>query len=167
MKVILHTQRLLLIPFDMHDLALLHQTFTEPSVRKYLWDDEIISKAQVKEILERNAKYFETQAWGLWKVMMKEKNEYAGFAGLWMFFDEHQPQLLYGLLPEFSGKGYATEASQAVIEYAFEKLNFKYLSASYDTPHKASGKVCERLGMQWVEEKIVEGKSITFYRIKK
>lgn len=154
-----------LIPFAAADLELLHQTFIHPFVRKYLWDDQQISIDQSREILEQNTHYFEKQSWGLWKLMLKENNTYAGFAGLWMFFDEHQPQLIYGLLPEFSGKGYATEASQAVIKYAFEKLHFTYLSASYDTPHSASGKVCERLGMQWVGDKRFEGKSITFYRI--
>ena len=34
-----------------------------------------------------------------------------GMVGLWEFFDEPQPQLLYALLPEHTGKGIADEAS--------------------------------------------------------
>ncbi|WP_394336181.1 hypothetical protein [Adhaeribacter arboris] len=37
-----------------------------------------------------------------------------GFAGLWFFFEEDQPHLLYGLLPEYTKSGLATEAARAV-----------------------------------------------------
>jgi len=58
---------------------------------------------------------------------LKNENTYAGFAGLWSFFGEDQPQLLYALAPNEIKKGYAAEASKAVINYAFNKLKFKYL----------------------------------------
>lgn len=85
--------------------------------------------------------------------MIKSNGAYAGFVGLWMFFDEKQPQLLYGLLPDKTGLGYATEASRAIIHYAFNELKFNYFIASCDTPHTASRKVCERLNMTMIEEK--------------
>jgi hypothetical protein len=50
MKPILYTERLTLEPFAIKDLALLHTTFTDPSVRKYLWDDEVISLEQTADI---------------------------------------------------------------------------------------------------------------------
>jgi ribosomal-protein-alanine N-acetyltransferase len=165
MKPILYTERLTLEPFAIKDLALLHTTFTDPFVRKYLWDDEVISLEQTADILQTNSRHFENDHWGLWKIIVKADQGYAGFAGLWLFFDEHLPQLLYGLLPGKAKQGYATEAAQAVINYAFDHLTFPYLLASCDTPHAESKKVCERLHMQLVEEKNMNGKPTTFYRI--
>lgn len=165
MRPILYTDRLTLEPFAIRDLHLLHTTFTHPYVRKYLWDDEIIPLEQTAQILQANSRHFEHDHWGLWKILVKSGQAYAGFAGLWLFFDEQLPQLFYGLLPDKTKQGYATEAAQAVISYAFDHLAFPYLQASCDTPHAESGKVCQRLHMQLLEEKIMDGKPTTFYRI--
>lgn len=165
MKPLLETDRLKLLPFDTADLNLLYQTLTDPFVRKYLMDNEIISNEKAKEFILTNEQSFKNYGWGLWKLLLKKENIYAGFAGLWCFFDEEQPQLLYALLPNQIKKGYAAEASKAVIDYAFNKLKLQYLIAACDTPNVASKKVCERLDMKEVEEKEINGKKTTFYRI--
>ncbi len=165
MKPVLETARLTLIPFDLSDVVLLHQTLTDPFVRKYLMDDETISEQKAKEFIEINEQTFGERDFGLWKVIVKEDNNYAGFAGLWFFFGEAQPQLLYGLLPRNTKRGYATEAAKAVVDYAFTTLKFHYLIAALDTPNDNSRNVCERLGMKEWEEKEINGKSTTFYRL--
>ena len=165
MKPILETPRLKLIPFTLSDIDLLHQTLTDPFVRKYLMDDEVINYGKAQEFILTNEKYFEEKDWGLWKILIKEGDAYAGFAGLWIFFDEDQPQLLYGLLPGNLKHGYATEASEAVVEYAFTSLNFSYLLAACDAPNTDSKKVCERLNMVKFEEREINGNKTAFYRL--
>lgn len=165
MKKIIETERLVLMPFEMNELELLHETFTHPFVRKFLWDDEVIPVDRTKEILMINEKHFERDGYGLWKVMLREDSTFTGFVGLWVFFEEAQPQLLYGLLPQYSGQGYATEASKAIIEYAFDELKFSYLDAACDAPHAESKNVCGRLNMKLLEEKEVNGKPTAFFRI--
>src|SRR5687768_517081 len=126
MKPILQTKRLQLVPFNLNDLTWLHDTFTHPFVRQYLWDDKIITLDQAKEILTVNEQNFNAYSWGLWKIRLIEENIYAGFTGLWFFFGESQPQLLYGLLPDHTQKGYAIEASREIVRYAFDELGFEY-----------------------------------------
>ena len=164
-KPVLATARLELIPFEMKDLELLHNTFTDPFVRKYLWDNETISHEQSRDILEISEEFFQNESWGLWKIIIKDKREYAGFVGLWKFFEEQQPQLLFGLLPENTGMGYATESSKAIVDYAFSNLHFKHLIASFDKPNTASEKVCQRLGMIKKEEKEINEKPTVFYTL--
>lgn len=62
-----------------------------------------------------NEQSFIVGGWGLWKLQLKKEDIYAGFAGLWSFFGEEQPQSLYALLPNEIKKGYAAEVSKAVI----------------------------------------------------
>lgn len=161
----LRTERLSLVPFAASDLELYHQINTHPYVRQYLWDDEVIELTTSKDILETNRQLFENEGWGLWKVAIQNTGEVAGFVGLWTFFDEDQPQLIYGLLPSFTGQGLATEASAAVITYAFETLGFDYLTAAMDEPHRASQHVAERLNMQMTEKREENGKPTVFYRV--
>lgn len=165
MSYTLETDRLTLLPFSLEEVEILHRTFTDPFVREYLWDNQIISREQTEEILQTNEEHFKQDHWGLWKIIVKEDQSYLGFAGLWFFFDEEQPQLLYGLLPEQTKNGFATEAAQTVLDYAFTQLHFPYLVAACNSPHQASKKLCERLGMQKVAEKIINNQATTFYRI--
>ena len=158
------TDRLLLLPFTIQDDRLFFKINTHPYVRQYLWDDEVIARQTADQLLEKNESHFKQDQWGLWKIQLKGNSEIIGYAGLWHFFDESQPQLLYVLLPQYSGKGYATEASRAVVDYCFDSLGFQYLVASMDAPHDQSRRVCERLGMQLIEERVIDDKPTIFFR---
>ena len=161
------TPRCTLIPFLKQDEALFLEINTEPFVRRYLWDDEIITTETVKDILRQNQDLFENSGYGLWKMVLNANGEVAGYAGLWYFFDEPQPQLLYVLREAHSSKGLATEAAHAVMDYAFANLGFEYLLAATDEPHVASQQVALRLGMTLAEKRVENGKPTLFYRIDK
>lgn len=167
MEPILTSTRLILKPWETKDHQEFHSINTDSYVRKYLWDDEIISEETTTEILDSNHQYFDQDKWGLWKIIHGSNGETMGYAGLWYFFDENQPELLYAILPQHAGKGYATEAAKTVIDYAFGRLGYQYLIASIDTPHEQSRRMCERLGMKHVENKIIEGKPTSFFRLDK
>ena len=86
-------------------------------------------------------------------------------AGLWAMTDERQPELLYALLPEFTGNGFATEAVAEIIRYAFVRLSFAYIVASCDAPNVDSIQVAERLGMTRFREETIGGLPLVFFRL--
>ncbi len=59
------------------------------------------------------------------------------------------PELGYWLGTEFWGKGYATEAVRAVIDYAFEELQHDGLQAGARVTNPTSRRVLEKCGFQW------------------
>ena len=119
----LHSERLQLTPFNKRDQELLHNIFIDPHVREFLWDDEIVPESQTEEIIDINEKQFKNEYSGLWKIQLHNSHKIMGFVGLWYFFNETQPQLIFGLMPDFTGKGYATEASACITNYAFNTLD--------------------------------------------
>ena len=161
----LKTKRLNLIPFGSKDHRLFLDLNNDPYIRKYLWDDELIDQSTVQEIISQNDKHFKADKYGIWKVQLSETNEILGYAGLWYFFDEPQPQLIYALLEKFTKKGYAREAGLSIIKYAFEKLDFKYLIAATDELNSPSVSVALGLGMEFVEKRIENDKPTLFYSI--
>ena len=163
----LESDRLLLQPWTMKDLDSFHQLNTDPFIRRFLWDDEVITYDLAREVMETNVKHFEESRFGLWQIFLKGDQVLAGYTGLWYFFDEDQPQLMYALLEEHTGNGYATEASKIVMEYAFAELGFKYVLAATDEPHQESQRVALRLGMKFVQRRIENGRPTLFYRIDK
>ena len=166
-RMILETQRLVLKPIGESDLNTLHKIFTDSYVRRYLCDGQIWSLDPVEEMIEQNTKLFAEKKFGLWFIETKSDREIIGFVGLWYFFEEAQPQLVYALLPKALKKGYATEAATKIMEYSFDELGFDYLVASCDRPNIESQKVAERLGMRQVEARIINEDPILFWRIDK
>lgn len=63
----------------------------------------------------------------------------------------------YVLGYEFSvsawGKGYATEAAQAVIQFAFTQTPISFIYGTYDTENPASGGVLRHCGMQFLSQR--------------
>ncbi|MDZ8189082.1 MAG: GNAT family N-acetyltransferase [Nostoc sp. ChiSLP02] len=167
MTLIFETQRLLLKPILESGLNTLHTIFIDSYVRRYLCDDKILPLEQVEEMVRENQKNFEEKKYGLWFIETKNEQKIIGFVGLWTFFDEQQPQLVYALLPKATKQGYATEAATKILDYSFDELNYKYLVASCNCPNLESQKVAERIGMIKVDEKIINGNPIVFFRIEK
>ncbi len=157
--------RIVLHPLKKNDQRELWELFNDPFIGKYLWDDRPVSHEEVREILKKNDKYFRELSWGLWKILLHAKLPPIGFVGLWPFFDENQPQLIYGLLPVHTGSGLGTEATKIICQYVQYKLQWSYLDASINKPNKDSQELARRLGMQFLKEDIIEGKETLFYRL--
>ena len=62
---------------------------------------------------------------------------------------ESAPELGYWLGVPYWGKGYATEALHAVIDYAFTDLAHEALQAGARVTNPASRRVLEKCGFQW------------------
>ena len=66
-----------------------------------------------------------------------------------VFQYEATPELGYWLGVDHWGKGYATEALHAVIDYAFTDMNHESLQAGARVTNPASRRVLEKCGFQW------------------
>lgn len=62
--------------------------------------------------------------------------------------DDGTPQLGYWLTPAAWGRGYATEAGEAVVDIARHALGYKRLYAWHFTDNPASGRVLTKLGFR-------------------
>jgi len=179
--MLLETPRLWLTAINANDLNIFHSILANQFVRGYLTDDLELLPQTSEEMLEESLRMFAQEGVGLWLLERKQNSEIdpeivssakidpekIGLVGLWYFFGECQPQLIYALLPQWTGQGFATEAAQAVITCCFDFFGFNYLIASCDRPNLASQNLALRLGMVLVEEKIIEGKPIIFFSLSK
>lgn len=149
-------------PLSVSDQRSFYLLNIKPEIRKYLWDDEIITEEKSVQIIEENLKLFRTQGFGLWRVGLKDLNALIGYAGLWYFFDEDQPQLIYVIDPFYQRRNYAVHAGELIIDYAFHRLGFGYLTAATDLGNDASIRVLEKLKMEKMEMKDVGGRPTVF-----
>jgi ribosomal-protein-alanine N-acetyltransferase len=149
-------------PVESDDVDALHALWTDPAVRKYLWDDVIISREQVAAVVAASGADFAAHRFGLWAVHEKTTGAWTGFCGV-RSSEAGGPELLYGMWPRYWGQGLATEAAQAVLSYVFVTLDVPEVVAATDVPNHASVRVLERLGMQLRRRGLLNGLDTLFY----
>ena len=60
----------------------------------------------------------------------------------------NRAELSYLIGEDYQGKGFATEASKAVVNYGFEVLELHKIIIAHTTKNKQSGKICAKLGFK-------------------
>lgn len=164
----LRTQRLALRPIVEDDVPALHRFWTNPDVRRYLWDDRIISVQQVRDIVAASQAFFEEVGSGFFAIALPARPErLIGFCGHRRFEDGESVELLYGILPEHWGAGLVTEAAIEVLRHGFESCGFDRVVAATDTPNQRSVRVMQRLGMVFDHRGQWHGLDTVFYSIEK
>jgi uncharacterized protein (TIGR00369 family) len=161
----LETPRLRLRPCTASDVDALLALWTDPLVRRWLWDDTIIERTVVAEIVARSSESFERAGWGQWIVERRNDGAWLGAAGLAELDPAVGPELLYAFHPPHWGRGYATEASRALLRHAFEALGFARVPGRTDAPNRESIRVLERLGMQYDGTRQAGGRPTVCYSI--
>jgi ribosomal-protein-alanine N-acetyltransferase len=163
----IETVRLRMRPFAMDDVDALHRHWTHPEVRKYLWDNIIIPREQVVEVVESSLKSFATSGFGFWAVFPKEKTELIGFCGFRFFGEPPEIEILYSIAPEYTGQGLATEAAHAMLRSGFEENQFDRIYAGADPPNAASFRVMEKCGMAFAKRIWINNLEADYYAITK
>lgn len=142
-------------PFVHSDLEPLHSLWSDEDVRRFLWDNQVIPIETVQEILEAHyemASQFRIGFWSIARQNRRPEGPIEGFVGFRPMEGGAELELLYGIRREWWGKGIATTASQAALEYLWQSTNFGRVLASTDPPNVKSREVMKRLGMTLVKE---------------
>jgi len=159
------TERCVLCPVSRHDLAALHDLWTSPGVRRFLWDDEVISAARTEDAIATSERMFAERRLGLWTLRRAGSPGLSGFAGMWLFRDPPEIELLYGIAESMWGQGLATEAARAVLDYSTNVIGVPIVRASTDAANTASLRVLEKLGFSIVRRTEVGGRDTVFCEI--
>jgi len=151
---VLRTERLVLRPVTGDDHPALLAHWTQPDVRRFLFDGAPLSSAEVAETIEESNGDFAAHGYGIWLIELgsgagpgpSPGPGLVGTAGL-RPLEESGLEIFYSLAPAAWGHGYATEASRAVVEYALGPLGLPEVLAEVDEGNAASVAVVKRLGM--------------------
>jgi len=149
-KPMLETERLVLRPLSADEVDSLHRISKEPNVRLYLWDNEPVSEATVKDLIAQSDRMLSEEKIGVFGVRMRGREDLLGFCGFVRLEGMQEPELWYELTQKVWGRGIATEAAWACLRYAFEEVDMERVIAGADAPNTASLRVIEKLGMRYL-----------------
>lgn len=158
----LHTARLLLRPFSDADTDDIFALQSNPHVLRY-WDSPPWKERARAERFIAHCRQMEQDGSGA-RLAIEHATDRV-FVG-WCLLINWNPDfrsatLGYCFSDSVWGQGYATEAADALLEWAFSTLDLNRVQAETDTRNAASGRVLEKLGFvregTLREDCIVEG----------
>ena len=167
-KIILETERLLLREFDEGDAVPFYLMGSDPGVLRYLADPGggLTGVDHALEVLRsRSIADYRTYGYGRWACVLKASGEVIGFAGLKYLPDVQEVDIGYRLLPAYWGRGLATEAARAVLDYGRTRLGVGRVIGLVDPANVASVRVLEKLGLTPAGQVELEGKCFAKYVI--
>jgi ribosomal-protein-alanine N-acetyltransferase len=145
------------------DARELHDLWTTPGVRRFLWDDCVIPFEQTATTIETSVRLFAERGFGLWGARRHDRPRLVGFGGFWYFREPPELELLYGVAEEAWGAGVATDVGRAIVEYGRRSLRMPVIHASTDLANAASVRVLEKLGFRHTRRAAIAGLDTVFY----
>lgn len=145
----IRTQRLILRPWRDSDLAPFAAQNGDPHVMRFMRG--VLTREESDAYVTRLRAHFARHGFGKWAVEAPGVADFIGAVGLmWMGFEASftpAVEAAWRLHRPYWGKGYATEAAQALIKDGFERLGVQEIVAITALPNLPSQRVMERLGM--------------------
>ena len=146
----LESERLLIRPFKIGDEQALFELNSNSLVQKYTGDKLVTTKKQAEEILHNIVlKDYQIYGYGRFAVIYKFDQKLIGFTGIKYLPEVNgESDLGYRFLPEYWGKGIATESSKMTLEYGFKSLQLEKILGFTELKNKASTRVLEKVGFK-------------------
>ncbi len=166
MATILETDRLRLREFELNDAEDMWKLNEDEEVIRYTGDPPFESVDSAREFLENYPDY-RHNGYGRWAVLKKGSGEFIGWCGL-KLNEEGYIDIGFRFFKKEWGKGYATEAAQACLDYGFNKLGMKEIIGRAARKNIASLKVLEKLGMEFWKEDGCKGiEDSLYYKVRR
>lgn len=166
----IESERLVFRRYEDADFSFLQKMAADPEVMKYIGNGETRDKDGVLLFLYWIYRdYKENKDSGLLLLERRSDGERVGHAGLvpQKVDGDDEWEIGYWIAREHWSMGYATEAAQAIRDYAFGKLGKKRLVSLIHPDNKASQRVAENCGMKLEKRSLVKGRTVCVYAIEK
>lgn len=164
MKRVLRTERTLLRELTEEDYEFICELESRNESYKY----ETEGKPEKNEVIRNCRSFIEKskklpEEGGIKFIVYNKEGEKMGAVSIWCNWEKTKEwEIGYKFLKEYWGKGYASETTERVVEFAFNEMSIHKLIALINYENKKSVAVAQRLKMvqegHMREARLVEGK---------
>lgn len=145
----LSTKRLRLRLHQPGDNVWLHALYSRPEVARYLLDDPWTPEDSDKNLTQRIAKTGLESPSGALAVVVEHNGRAIGDVALWLTDRSRgQAEIGWVLDPDHGGRGFATEAVQAVLNLGLHHYQLHRITAQMDDRNAGSAALAKRVGMR-------------------
>ncbi|MCQ8279035.1 GNAT family N-acetyltransferase [Acetobacteraceae bacterium KSS8] len=145
---LLHTERLILRPPERGDLDGWAAFSADPAAMRFLGGP--IGRPEAWRSLTMSAGCWALQGFGMFSVLLRETGDWIGRVGPIDHVGWPAPEIGYGVLPAYQGRGYAREAVIAAAAFAFDTLHWPSIAHVIDPENAASIAVARSVGSRLI-----------------
>ena len=142
-KIIFETERLIIRQLKAIDKIAFFDMMGNPNVMKPIPQNVFSKEESDEKLIELISYYKSNSEKKIWAISLKDNTELIGLCGL-IINNENNNEIAYRLREKFWNYGYGTEIAKGLINYGFEKLNFKLITADAFISNKNSIKIIEK-----------------------
>jgi ribosomal-protein-alanine N-acetyltransferase len=146
----LETERLRLRWLTLDDAELMLAIWNDPAFIRHVGDRGIRTIEEARTAMAKGAlQLYEKYGYGPYRMALRDDDTAIGICGLFRRDNLDDPDIGYGVLPEYCGKGYAYEGSRAVMQYARLDLALERVIAIISPDNEASIGLIRNLGLRF------------------
>jgi len=161
MFVDIETKRLALKCIDQSDRDFIFEEYQNDFITKYQYDEEPMTNIKEADDLIEFYNMKEPRNQNRWVIIDKDSKNKMGTCGFHLWYKEkNEVEIGFELMEKYNGKGYMTEAVEAIIEFAKIQMKVDLIKAIVYTENEKCKRLVERFGFEIVdkEESIFRGK---------
>ena len=147
---ILDTERLTIRQFTLEDDAFILELLNEPGFIQNIADRNVRSLEDARRYLEQGPlASYAANGFGLFRVGLKQSDTSIGMCGLIRRTVLPDVDVGYAILQRYSGRGYASEAAAAMLDYGYRVLKLPRIIAITAPDNSGSIRVLEKIGLHY------------------
>lgn len=147
--MIIKTQRLTIRPFQMDDLPLIQRIYGDEELLRYTPFDTMSDDEAERHLEDSIRDWGQPPRYNHEMVAcLKENGERIGRTHIEIDRETDTGMIGWFILPENSGRGYATEITRALIDQCFEAFQLHRVNAVCNPENRQSWHVLEKCGMR-------------------
>lgn len=174
MQFYLETERLILRNLLETDVDGIFELDSNPVVHQYLGKNPIKTKEKAAKIIQFVQQQYKNLGIGRFAAIEKSSGDFIGWSGLKLNTGEKEAlnektdfyDIGYRFIPQYWGKGYATESALAVMDFGFNTLNLETICGAAEMDNIASNKVLQKIGLKFINEFTYEDVKCNWYELK-
>lgn len=146
---VIETPRLVLREQTPDDAAFVLALVNDPDWLRYIGDRGVRTLDDARAYIDRAVEAYRRLGFGLWLVELRDGGVPVGLCGLIRRDALEDVDVGFAFLPAYRGRGYASEAAAAVLDYGWRVVGLRRVVAIVSPDNAASVRVLERLGFSF------------------
>ena len=151
MNSTIQTDHITLRPLENGDAEALFRIYQTEGILQYFPPSTPPSLEKVQRYILRQQEHWDKYGYGHWGITTNGEKQLIGWAGLQFLPELNETEVGYLLDKSYWGKGLATEAASASIQFGFENFALDQIIALAHPKNIGSRRVIEKCNMTYIE----------------
>jgi [ribosomal protein S5]-alanine N-acetyltransferase len=163
----IETEHLILKGWKPEDADVLFDILQEDGILDYFPNPKPPPRAKADDYIAHHLWHWKQFGYGHWAVVTRADNRVVGWNGLEYLPELVETEVAYLLSKRVWGRGYATEAARAAVEFGFERAGLNKIIGLVHPGNAGSVRVLEKCGMLFADRLTIWGMDMSRYHIER